>query len=470
MALIPTVECALHNRVGFAKIDIHYTVDDVQYDTRVVLYNSDGTQQLQMDEYRTRQFSGLTASTTYQLKTIYGEVDEYGEYVAIGTVPDTEVTFQTKANAYYTPDAVIENGSISVSELPDSIWYHDSQLVNGFGVGVELLDMSDNILASSFDTPCDFNNVEDGQYKVRAFVWTGTPNNRRKVNVISGTTVEIEAVNRKLSVFTFPLLGRVEMHIRLEGFRNPSKITVLNQHPVTVWEEITEDVRNNHVYAIKLTGLEPDDGRKKLYAYEVQVTDGEEVYTESGQFWTVENKKGEPKEKEFKDFWISVGPMGAYTKDRSQYSEPFGMNKNYHFKVKHAPYSVMPKIKNVVVQSWKDEDGDDVWLPRATSTEPGIYIPAITHEAVEYNVKFVYFESNESESVDSKIRSLLKRIEGHWLIIHDEYTGIAFEGAYLVDVDDDPKFKRRNYDHFEFTLKFKVNHPNIQYPFRGIEK
>lgn len=170
---------------------------------------------------------------------------------------------------------------------------------------------------------------------------------------------------------------------------------------------------------------------------------------------------------EFKDFYIAVGQPGAYSNDMV-YDEVFGMNDRFGIKIKHAPYSPMAKIKNVVVQSWKDEDGDDVWLPRATGNVPGEYVPAITHEAVEYNPRFVIFGDAEVMDSNNVINEMRKVIEGRWLKVWDEYTHMGFEGVYLVDIDDDPKFKRRNYDYVEFELKFRVNGTNITAPFEGI--
>lgn len=170
---------------------------------------------------------------------------------------------------------------------------------------------------------------------------------------------------------------------------------------------------------------------------------------------------------DFKDFWIAVGQSGAYRQDMV-YTEVFGMNQRFNIMVKHAPYSPMAKIKNVVVQSWKDEDGDDVWLPRTLSKDGASYIPAVTHEAVEYKVKFVIFGDAEKMNSNDVIRKMVRTIEGKWLKVWDGYTQMGFEGVYLVDVEDDPTFKRRNYDHVEFTLTFKVNGTNIDAPFAGV--
>lgn len=175
----------------------------------------------------------------------------------------------------------------------------------------------------------------------------------------------------------------------------------------------------------------------------------------------------------FKDFYIAIGEPGAYRKNMEyDVSDIIALNNDFGIKIKHAPFSVMSKIKNVVVQSWKDEDGDDVWLPRATDSETGQYKPAVVHESVDYNPRFVFYVRGDRDyrrDANQMISGLVKRIEGRWLKVWDEYTQIGYEGVYLVDVDDDPKFKRRDgYVHVEFELKFKVNGNNIEAPFYNI--
>jgi hypothetical protein len=172
---------------------------------------------------------------------------------------------------------------------------------------------------------------------------------------------------------------------------------------------------------------------------------------------------------EFKDFFIAVGQPGAYTKDMA-YDEVIALNNDFNIKIKHAPFSLMSKIKNVVVQSWKDEDGDDVFLPRIQDSATGQYKPAITHEAVEYNATFVLYEPNNNEAIANKqIRSFIQKIEGRWLKIWDEYTQIGYEGVYLLDVDDDPTFRRREHDSVIFELNFKINGVALDSPFDNIQ-
>lgn len=172
---------------------------------------------------------------------------------------------------------------------------------------------------------------------------------------------------------------------------------------------------------------------------------------------------------DFKDFYIAVGQPGAYSKSMEYDPDIIALNRDYGIKIQHAPFSLMPKIKNVVVQTWKDEDGDDVFLPRVQGDTPGTWKPAITHEAVDYKPIFVLHEKNNDIAIANiRLREFIRRIEGRWLKVWDEYTQIGYEGVYLYDVDDDPDFKRREHDTVVFELFFKVNGAAIDAPFEDI--
>ena len=164
----------------------------------------------------------------------------------------------------------------------------------------------------------------------------------------------------------------------------------------------------------------------------------------------------------FKDFWIAVGKPGAYSKNM-EYSEVFGMKERFGIMIQHNPYSPKPKVKNIIEQNWKDEEGVDAWIPMTASGAP-----AITHEALEYKPKFVIWGNAEAINSNQMIRQMLEAIEGRWLKIWDEYSQMGFDGVYLTSIGDDLRFKRRNYDFVEFELTFKVNGTNLEAPFEGI--
>lgn len=166
----------------------------------------------------------------------------------------------------------------------------------------------------------------------------------------------------------------------------------------------------------------------------------------------------------FKDFYIAIGQPGAYSSSM-QYDPPIGVYSNYKIMVKHAPFSLMSKLKNVVVQTWQDEEGDDVYLPQNSQG-----VPAAVHEAVDYQVTFVFHQPNGmgygafTEYANQQISRFVADIEGRWLKIYDSYTGIGFDGVYLQDVDDDPRFHRRKQDTCIFNLSFKVNGRPLEAP------
>lgn len=260
-----------------------------------------------------------------------------------------------------------------------------------------------------------------------------------------------------------------------------------------------------------------------------------------------------------KDFLISIGKPGAYSANDNDYQKQIGVYKDYHILIKHSPFTVFPKIKEPVRQTWKDENGDDVWLPIATRvvsdtvkevpsgdidkdttnkvitvsglklkksdleeicvidrhgikvsvvynknvgtdniseisyTENGDtvikysnillsgslhvtyhevlteIVPLDLHDAFDFEPTFVYFRkspSNENEAKNN-IASFVNAIKGRWLRIFDEYTGIGYDGVYLDSTDQDPKFKKRNYDHVEFSLHFRINGTLTTVPFKN---
>jgi hypothetical protein len=452
------VQTVTYDRVGFASIPLNYDVDGVSYFSVVALRDSNGTL-IDKDIYLASQFSGLSPKTTYKLSSIY--IDEYGEIVA--DIPDTEVEFTTKEKEYYTP--VISNKtetSISIAEMSDSIWDSGKSTIMGFGIGVELCDSDGKYIKRIATTPCEFTGLSKGAtYIIKSYVWSGTSTNNVFKNNISGTDVQVTLEEEKkpsVSLKSSSTYNSIDLVVSLLDFVAPSFIRVYLDNSMIV--ELTDSITNKE-YNFQITDLD----EQKTYNIEVQVLDGGVGYAAYDTVTT----KAQPTDilsNEFKDFWIAVGQPGAYSKNM-EYTEVFGMNARFGIKIKHAPYSPMAKIKNVVTQSWKDENGDDVWLPRAIDKD-GNYIPAVTHESVDYNPVFVIFGDKEIVNSNSAIRDMLQLIEGRWLKIWDEYTQMGFEGVYLTDVDDDPKFKRRNYDYVQFTLKFKINGTNIDAPFEGV--
>lgn len=167
--------------------------------------------------------------------------------------------------------------------------------------------------------------------------------------------------------------------------------------------------------------------------------------------------------KDFKDFFIRVGQPGAWSKNMV-YPVTYGVYRDFGIMVKHAPYNMYAPPKNYVEQDWPDEDGKDIYLPTDSDGNP-----AIAREQFDYEVQFVYHKQHSGETdwmkrANGKIKGLLSAIEGRWLQIQDTYTGVAYDGVILKSIEEDPVFKRRNFDTVIFSVVFSVNHGELANP------
>jgi hypothetical protein len=141
---------------------------------------------------------------------------------------------------------------------------------------------------------------------------------------------------------------------------------------------------------------------------------------------------------------------GAYSKN-IEYDDPFDTKDSYGLWVKHAPFTILPKAKGLISQTWKDEDGDDVFLSEAGAK----------CEAYDWKVDFVYLENDGMAHV--RIADFVNRIRGRWLRIHDSYTKMTRDGVYVSEFDQEPRFKRRgDTDLVIFSVTFRVNNPNFE--------
>lgn len=141
---------------------------------------------------------------------------------------------------------------------------------------------------------------------------------------------------------------------------------------------------------------------------------------------------------------------GAYKADM-EYEDPFDTKDSYGLLVQHVPFTIRPKTKNLVKQTWLDEDGDDVFL-----SETGAKC-----EAYDWKVDFVYLHNDGMSHV--RIADFVNRINGRWLKIHDTYTQTTRSGVYVSEFDQEPRFKRRgDQDLVIFSVTFRVNNPNFE--------
>lgn len=138
---------------------------------------------------------------------------------------------------------------------------------------------------------------------------------------------------------------------------------------------------------------------------------------------------------------------GAWSQNLT-YNRAFDTKRDFGLYIKHSPFSIMPKPKNIITQTWKDEDGDDVFIP-----------DQIFHEAYEMELEFIYLW--EDHLANKRIHDFIETIEGRWLKMYETYTQQGRGGIYLIEADTDPTFKRRANDYVSFKAKFRVNQPDL---------
>lgn len=138
---------------------------------------------------------------------------------------------------------------------------------------------------------------------------------------------------------------------------------------------------------------------------------------------------------------------GAFSDDL-EYNQAFDTLAKFGLYIKHSPFTLRPKPKNIISQTWRDVDGDDEYIPSV-----------ITHEPYEMELEFIYYRFDGMADVN--IRHFVSLIEGKWLRMYETYTGMGRQAIRLIECDDNPTFKRRGlHDYAQFKMIFKVNDPD----------
>ena len=142
---------------------------------------------------------------------------------------------------------------------------------------------------------------------------------------------------------------------------------------------------------------------------------------------------------------------GGVYKDSIEYEDAFDTKASYGLWIKHVPFTIQPKTKSLIKQTWPDEDGDDVFLSESGAKR----------EAYDWKIEFIYLQNDGMAHV--RIADFVNRINGRWLKVHDSYTQTTRSGVYVSEFDPEPKFKRRgNQDFVTFSVTFRVNNPSFE--------
>ena len=125
---------------------------------------------------------------------------------------------------------------------------------------------------------------------------------------------------------------------------------------------------------------------------------------------------------------------------------------NWGIVCKDFPFKLYGEAKDLPSHDWKDEDGDDEYIP-----------DELKIAAYEMDVEFVY--KGAVESANTNIRAFLDYLTGRGgtgaeLMVYDTYTKIGRQGVRFVSVDEDVFFRQTEYgDVVVFSVAFKVNDP-----------
>jgi len=125
---------------------------------------------------------------------------------------------------------------------------------------------------------------------------------------------------------------------------------------------------------------------------------------------------------------------------------------NWGIVCKDFPFKLYGEAKELPSRDWKDEDGDDEYIPKELKIA-----------AYEIDVEFVY--KGDMNTANTKIRGFLDYLTGRGgtgaeLKVYDTYTKIGRQSVRYASVDDDIFFRQEGgNDVVVFVVTFKVNDP-----------
>lgn len=141
---------------------------------------------------------------------------------------------------------------------------------------------------------------------------------------------------------------------------------------------------------------------------------------------------------EYKPFLIQKLKSGSLVKD----------SRDWGIWIKHVPFQLYPKVKEIAKRSWPEENGDDEYLPDAPK-----------FEAYTTSLDFVYLGAHGEGN--QQIRSFLNYLsrDGEFSF-YDTYSQIGRTRVRFESFSE-KAFRRRekNKDVIEFSVSLKVNDP-----------
>jgi hypothetical protein len=125
---------------------------------------------------------------------------------------------------------------------------------------------------------------------------------------------------------------------------------------------------------------------------------------------------------------------------------------NWDIVCKEFPFKLYGEAKELPSHDWKDEDGDDEYIPSE-----------LPIAAYEMEVEFAY--KGVMDSANANIKGFLDYLTGRdgsgvELMVYDTYTKIGRQSVRFVSVGDDVFHRQEEGgDVVVFSVTFKVNNP-----------
>ena len=145
-----------------------------------------------------------------------------------------------------------------------------------------------------------------------------------------------------------------------------------------------------------------------------------------------------PDIKDYKPFYIQTDSDTAAIDTASS----FGMV------AKSNPYPLLPEPKDVYTNEWKDEDGDDEYIPAE----------GLKMSAYEMSVKFGM--KGDKGTANKNLKAFLDYLRGGTMKLYCDYTKIGRQNVRFVSIGEDATLARdAGGDLLIIKITFKVNDP-----------
>ena len=147
-----------------------------------------------------------------------------------------------------------------------------------------------------------------------------------------------------------------------------------------------------------------------------------------------------------------ANPYAIYFKKMKDDASVVDTLDNWGIVCKDFPFKLYGEAKELPSFDWKDEDGDDEYVP-----------DELKIAAYEIEVEFAY--KGAMDSANTNIKGFLDYLTGRGgtgaeLMGYDTYTKIGRQNVRFVSVDDDVFYRQEEGgDVVVFVVTFKVNDP-----------